>query len=43
VVDWDEIDAAGDLCWMGRIVVLSLVFAGAEAGELLTDAAKVQA
>lgn len=43
MVDWDEIDAAGDLCWMGRIVVLSFVFAGAEAGELLTDAAEIEA
>ena len=42
MVDWDEIDAAGDLCRMGCIVVLSLVFARTEARELMPDAAEVE-
>ncbi len=42
MVDRDEIDAAGDLCRMGRIVVLSLVFARTEARELVSDAAEVE-
>lgn len=42
MVDWDEIDAAGYLCRMGRIVVLSLVLARTETRELVPDATKVE-